>query len=170
MRPSPEHRNPRLARSARVLQVASLFLVGTAAGSSAQAQNPPPDFVQVLPQDVQWKPHPIVPGGHIAVLLGDPTKEGPYAVRMRFPPNSRVQPHTHPEARSYTVLAGEWKLGFGEQFNEANLRSFPAGSLYRLPADVAHYQASGNVETVIQIQGRGPSATVFVKPASPPEE
>jgi hypothetical protein len=81
-----------------------------------------------------------------------------------------VQPHTHPEARSYTVLAGEWKLGFGEQFNEANLRSFPAGSLYRLPADVAHYQASGNVETVIQIQGRGPSATVFVKPASPPEE
>ena len=124
----------------------------------------------MLPQDVQWKPHPIVPGAHIAVLMGDPTKEGPYAIRMRFPPNARVQPHTHPEARSYTVLAGEWKLGFGERFNEASLRSFPAGSLYRLPPDVAHYQASGDVETVIQIQARGPSATVFVKPAGPPDD
>ena len=129
------------------------------------AQNPPAEFVQVLPQDVQWKPHPIVPGAQIAVLLGNPSGEGPYAVRMRFPPNSRVQPHTHPEARSYTVLSGEWKLGFGERFDEAQLRSYPAGSLYRLPSGVPHYQASGAMETIIQIQGRGPSATNFIKPA-----
>ncbi len=129
------------------------------------AQTPPPEFVQVLPQDVQWKPHPIVPGAQIAVLLGNPSVEGPYAVRMRFPPNSRVQPHTHPEARSYTVLSGEWKLGFGERFDEAELRSYPAGSLYRLPSGVTHFQASGAMETIIQIQGRGPSATTFVKPA-----
>lgn len=142
----------------------TLLITAALAGPALQAQNAPPDFVAVRPQDVQWKPHPIVPGAHIAVLLGDPAKEGPYAVRMRFPPNSRVQPHSHPEARSYTVLTGEWKLGFGERFDEAKLQAYLAGSLYRLPANVAHFQVSGDAETVIQIQARGPSATVFVKP------
>lgn len=153
--------------SSSVLRFASsvLFASGLATGASAQAKAPP-DFVAVLPGEIQWKPHPIVAGGHIAVILGDPAGEGPYALRMRFPPNSRVLPHTHPEARTYTVLAGEWKLGFGEHFDAATLRSYPAGSVYRLPANVAHYQATGDGETVIQIQGRGPSATTFVKPPS----
>jgi len=146
-----------------IVSAALVFVVLTP-GAGAQVQTPP-NFVAVLPGEIQWKPHPIVPGGHIAVLLGDPSGEGPYAVRMRFPPNSRVLPHTHPEARSYTVLAGEWKLGFGESFDPATMRSYPAGSLYRLPANVAHYQGSGAEETVIQIQARGPSATNFIKPA-----
>ncbi|HEU4797713.1 MAG TPA: cupin domain-containing protein, partial [bacterium] len=148
----------------RAAQAAILVVGMVSVVPELAAQNPPAEFVQVLPQDVQWKPHPIVAGAQIAVLLGNPSGEGPYAVRMRFPPNSRVQPHTHPEARSYTVLSGEWKLGFGERFDEAQLRSYPAGSLYRLPPNVAHYQASGAVETIIQIQGRGPSATNFIKP------
>lgn len=151
-------------RSRAAQHLASALLVAAALATSAGAQaTVPPGFVAVLPGDIQWKPHPIVAGGHIAVVLGDPTGEGPYAVRMRFPPNSRVLPHTHPEGRTYTVLAGEWKLGFGETFDAAALHTFPAGSIYRLPENVAHYQATGDGETVIQIQGRGPSATNFVK-------
>lgn len=144
--------------------ITALLLVGVVTRGVAAQGQVPTGFVAVLPGEIQWKPHPIVPGGHIAVLLGDPAGEGPYAVRMRFPPNSRVLPHTHPEARTYTVLAGEWKLGFGETFDPASMRSYAAGSIYRLPEQVVHYQATGAGETVIQIQARGPSATNFVKP------
>lgn len=154
------------SRVAQHLALALFVAAVHATGAGAQA-TAPPGFVAILPGDIQWKPHPIVAGGHIAVVLGDPAGEGPYAVRMRFPPNSRVLPHTHPEGRTYTVLAGEWKLGFGETFDAAALRTYPAGSIYRLPENVAHYQATGDVETVIQIQGRGPSATNFIKPPKP---
>jgi quercetin dioxygenase-like cupin family protein len=143
--------------------LASAVLVAVFATSAGAQATVPPGFTAVLPADIQWKPHPIVAGGHMAVVLGDPAGEGPYAVRMRFPPNSRVLPHTHPEGRTYTVLAGEWKLGFGETFDASALQTYPAGSIYRLPPNVAHYQATGDGETVIQIQGRGPSATNFVK-------
>ena len=40
------------------------------------------------------------------------------------------------------MLAGEWKLGFGEKFEAEKLRTFPAGSVYRLPAGVPHFQAT----------------------------
>ncbi|MEP7346362.1 MAG: cupin domain-containing protein [Gemmatimonadaceae bacterium] len=157
----PQHR---ALASLPTIATIALLALASVAGSTVQAQTPPADFVQVRPQDIKWNPHPTVAGAQLAILLGDPAAEGPYAMRIRFAANTRVPPHTHPEARTYTVLAGEWKLGFGETFDAAQLRSYPAGSLYRLPADVVHYQASGATETIIQIQGRGPTATKLVVP------
>jgi len=81
-----------------------------------------------------------------------------------MPANVRLMPHLHPEARTYTVLSGEWKLGFGEQFDPTRLRSYPAGSVFRLPARVAHFQATGSTETVIQIESIGPTATEYIDP------
>lgn len=145
------------------LVVAAGIIASVFATSRTWAQAPE-GFVSVHADSIQWRPHPIVPGGFIAVLAGNPTSEGPYVIRMRFPPNSRVEAHTHPEERTYTVLAGEWKLGFGESFSESGLRSYRSGALYRLPRGIAHYQASGSQgETVIQIAGNGPSATDFIK-------
>jgi quercetin dioxygenase-like cupin family protein len=144
-----------------VIALGALTTVGSA---SAAAQAVPADFAQVLPSEVQWKPHPTVAGAEMAILLGDPAGEGPYAIRIRFAPNTRVAPHTHPEARTYTVLAGEWKLGFGSRFDAAALRTYPTGSLYRLPAATPHFQESGAGVTVIQIQARGPTKTELIKP------
>ena len=36
-------------------------------------------------------------GANIAVLEGDPTKEGPFVVRFQFPDGYHVAPHTHPK-------------------------------------------------------------------------
>ena len=130
----------------------------------ARAQSAPPGYVEVKANDVKWTPLPTVPGAQIAVLAGDPTKPGPFVIRVKFPPGTRVPPHTHPDERTYTVLAGEWRLGFGERFDSTVLRSFPAGSLYRLPSRVAHFQESGPMETIIQINSTGPTATEFIKP------
>lgn len=119
-------------------------------------------FQQVLPGDIKWMPSKIVPNGQVAILIGDPEKPGPLVVRVKLPPGTRVLPHTHPDSRTYTVLSGEWKLGFGDHFDAAALRTFPAGSVYRLPAGVAHFQATGEYETIVQIESIGPSSADFL--------
>ena len=147
--------------------------LGTAAaavliGCVTAAQDPPPDFRFALPAEMQWTAHPIVPGAELAVLLGNPAQPEPAVVRMRFPAEVRIMPHTHPEARTYTVLTGEWKLGFGVRFDPDRMLSFPAGSVYRLPAGVPHWQATGVEGATIQIESVGPSRTDFLDPADDP--
>jgi len=122
----------------------------------------------VLPGDINWIPEPAAPGVELAILLGDPGKPGPFVVRVRLPADVGIMPHTHPVARTYTVLTGEWKLGFGKTYDPAKLQSFPAGSVYRLPAKVPHFQATGSGGTVIEIHAVGPSTTDFLNPADDP--
>lgn len=133
-------------------------------------QKAPEGFVKVLPSEIKWQPNNVLSGVQEAVLLGDPAKSGePIVIRVKLPPQIKVMPHTHPDARTYTVLSGEWKLGFGDRFDPAALQTFPAGSVYRLPAGVAHFQATGSSETVIQIESLGPSRTDFLpEPSAPP--
>jgi quercetin dioxygenase-like cupin family protein len=125
----------------------------------------PPGFAKVLPTGIKWIPSPVVPETYRAVLLGSPDEAGLFVMRVKAPPGTRIMPHTHREDRVYTVLAGEWKLGFGDKFDADKLMSFPAGSVYRLPANVPHFQATGQTETIVQINAIGPSTTEFLNPS-----
>ena len=144
------------------------FVVAVALSADAP-QDEPPGFVKVLPSAIKWIPSPVVPGTYRAVLLGNPDEAGPFVMRVKAPPGTRIMPHTHRDERTYTVLAGEWKLGFGERYDAAKLRSFPVGSVYRLPANVPHFQATGQSETIVQINSVGPSTTEFVNPSDGPQ-
>jgi uncharacterized RmlC-like cupin family protein len=127
-----------------------------------------PGFVAVLPNEIKWLPEPQAPEGATAILLGHPDKPGPFVIRVRLPANTKVMPHTHTVERTYSVLAGEWKLGFGNTYDAEKLHTFPAGSIYRLPAMVPHYQSTGAAETTIEIHAVGPSITDFVNPRDDP--
>ena len=140
------------------------FLVAMALSADAY-QDEPPGFAQVLPSAIKWIPSPVVPGTYRTVLLGNPDEPGPFVMRVKAPPGTRIMPHTHPEERVYTVLAGVWKLGFGAKFDGGKLKAFPAGSVYRLPANVTHFQATGQSETIVQINAVGPSTTEFLTPS-----
>ena len=147
----------------RILFLGSFFV---AVALSADApQDKPPGFAQVLPGAIKWIPSPVVPGTYRAVLLGNPDEAGPFVMRVKAPAGTRIMPHTHRDERVYTVLAGEWKLGFGEKFDAGRLMTFPTGSVYRLPANVPHFQATGQSETIVQINSVGPSTTEFLNPS-----
>jgi len=126
----------------------------------------PPDepsgFLRVLPDDIKWTRDRVEPAVESVILLGDPAKPGPFVLRIRAQGEIKVMPHTHPIERTYTVLAGEWKLGFGKTYEASKLMTFPTGSIYRLPAGVAHFQATGPGETIVQIHAVGPSSTDFL--------
>ncbi len=60
------------------------------------------------PTTIEWKAAPaaLPPGAKMAVLEGDPTKEGPFVVRFQFPDGYHVPPHTHPKTERVTVISG----------------------------------------------------------------
>ena len=41
-------------------------------------------FRSILPEDIDWKPFPAFPpSARLAVVVGEPTKPGPYVIRVR---------------------------------------------------------------------------------------
>ena len=71
-------------------------------------------FRSILPEDIQWKPFSAFPASaRLAVLVGEPTQEGPYLIRVKVPSGVKLMPHKHPEDRIYTVISGVFYIGLG---------------------------------------------------------
>lgn len=134
-----------------------------AIAADSPATSSPAGFIEIPADRIAWQPHSAIKMGQFAVLIGKPAEAGPLVVRVKLPPNMEVAAHTHPEARTYTVLAGEWKLGVGEKYDAKALRSYAAGSVYRLPENVAHFQATGAEGATVQIESIGPTKTQFIE-------
>jgi len=115
----------------------------------------PPSTIQVT--DVIWKDGPptLPKGTKVAVLEGDPKAPGIFTMRLRVPAGSVVEPHTHPRAERVTILSGEVRVGFGDQFNDSELKAFGPGGFYVNPPDSHHFVFFAK-ESVIQITGEGP--------------
>jgi predicted metal-dependent enzyme (double-stranded beta helix superfamily) len=65
------------------------------------------DVMEVIrPDELVWKEHPVFKGAQTVILVGDPTKAETIVQRVKFPPNFKVPPHTHPYSEVVTVLRG----------------------------------------------------------------
>ena len=132
-----------------------LLISGGAAASHAQG---PADSVVVMPQDIVWKAPPVTPGPETAVTFGDPTKPGPYVLRVKFPVGFKLMPHIHPdEWRTGVVLSGNYYFGLGEQWDESKLKSYPPGTFYSEPKGTPHFVWAKDGEVIVQITAMGPS-------------
>lgn len=80
--------------------------------------------------DIEWKdgPSSLPPGAKIAVLEGDPNKEGPFVFRVKVPDGYHIPPHTHPKTERVTVISGTFNIGMGETFDEKATKPMPAGT------------------------------------------
>jgi len=91
-----------------------------------------------------------------AVLYGDPSKPGPYVVRIKWFPGNMSRPHFHPNDRFFVVLSGTWWVGTGEKFDPDSTVPMPAGSYVVHYGNKIHYDGAKNEEAVIQVWGMGP--------------
>jgi hypothetical protein len=110
-----------------------------------------------LPDQVDWKGRP----GSVtqsAILLGDPTKPGLYVQLLKRGPDDWSQPHSHPNDRFITVLAGTMLIGTGAKFDRANTVALKPGSFVRDIANQMHYDGTGPEGMTIEIVGIGPTA------------
>lgn len=99
---------------------------------------------------------PNLPAGvELAVLEGDPKREGMFTLRLKAPPGFLLPPHTHPVHERVTVISGSISVGFGETLQRDKARLFSAGSFYVNPPGLAHFVFS-DAGAVVQITGMGP--------------
>ena len=103
----------------------------------------------------------------MAMLEGDPTKEGPFVVRFQFPDGYHIPPHTHPKTERVTVISGAVYLATGEALDRNSAKELLAGSFGFWPAGMKHTAWFGG-ETVIQLHGIGPWQINYVNPADDP--
>jgi hypothetical protein len=122
----------------------------------------------VKPESIQWKP--FLAGAEIAVISGDPSKEGaPFVIRIKQPDGMKVPPHWHPIDENLTVLAGTFVLGMGEKFDISKAEELPAGTYALLPKKMPHFGLAKG-ETIVQVHGIGPFTVTFVNPADDPRK
>jgi quercetin dioxygenase-like cupin family protein len=120
---------------------------------------------------LKWGPAPAVfpRGAQIAVLSGDPFKDGLYVVRLKMPSGYRIPAHNHPTDEMVTVISGNLHLGMGDKLDEKQGMLLTAGGYAEAPAKMNHY-AWATGPTVVQVHGQGPFAITYVNPADDPSK
>jgi len=121
--------------------------------------------------EVKWGPAPPVfeKGASMAVISGDPSKAGPFVVRLKMPAGYKIAPHWHPTDENVTVISGTFSLGMGEKFDVKALKSLAAGGYGLMPAEMRHFAMAKTAATV-QVHGTGPFALNYVNPADDPSK
>ena len=127
--------------------------------------------VMVLPDQLKWGPAPpsLPPGAQVAIIDGDPTKSGMFALRLKFPDGFSVAPHWHPTDEHVVVLSGTFMMGLGDKADVSSMHSLPAGAFSKIPQRTNHY-ARAKGETIVQVYGTGPFELNYVNPADDPRK
>jgi hypothetical protein len=127
------------------------------------------DHMGVQPSALKWGPAPpgLPAGAQIAVVAGDPGKDGPYVVRAKLPSGYKIAPHTHPTDENVTVLSGVFHIAMGDKFDPKKGDALKAGGFFNGQKGMPHYGWT-TAPTVIQIHGMGPFAITYVNPADDP--
>jgi hypothetical protein len=150
--------------------IGAVILAVAARGEPPAQDHKQPSGLELFPPDViRWQEGPpsLPRGAMIAVLEGDPAKEGPFVFRLKLPDGYRVPPHTHPKTERVTVIAGTLHIGMGDKFDEKATKAMPAGTYGYWEAGMKHFGwAEG--EAVLQFHGTGPWSIRYVDPRDDP--
>ena len=113
---------------------------------------------------LNWGPGPpsLPRGAKLAVVSGNPSLPGPFAIMLRFPPGYAVPPHSHPAAEHVTVVDGVVSFGMGSIADRGRLRVFRRGATIVAPANMAHYASTTQGATLL-VRSRGPFQVTYVR-------
>ncbi len=97
------------------------------------------------------------------VLYGNPSEEGLYIIRVRFPAGGTSRPHYHSQDRFVTVIEGTWNAGLDASHDMTKTTPIPSGGFMMHPAGAVHYDGSRGGPVVVEIRGFGPVTTTSVE-------
>lgn len=142
-----------------------------APASAFAADAPMSGATMITPAQLKWGdvPPSLPKGAKLAVLHGDPGKEGMFVLRIKMPARYKIAPHTHPTAYTVTILSGTPSVGLGEKVDAKAAHALKAGSFHYLPAKTSHYWLVKGA-TQIEVQGMGPFGINYVNPDDDPEK
>ena len=114
-------------------------------------------FRAILPEDIEWKSFAAFPpSARLAIVVGEPVREGIYTIRVKLPHGTKMMPHSHPEDRMYTVISGLVYIGLGDSFDAEKLQSYPPGSVIILPGNTSHFHWAKSGDYITQVTAIGP--------------
>jgi quercetin dioxygenase-like cupin family protein len=124
---------------------------------------------QVMPNQLKWGPAPpgLPAGAQVAVLSGDPAKEGMFTIRLNFPAGYSIAPHHHPTPELVTVMNGSMSVGMGDRAVKAKAKTLGVGGYVALAPNMNHYASTARGAT-IQITSHGPFQIIYVNPKDDP--
>jgi len=116
------------------------------------------DAVIETPDQLKWADAPqFGKGVQTAVLAGDPSKEGPYVMRIKLPASTMVPADTHDKAENITVISGTFGVGMCMQADKSKGQKLPAGSFFRIDPQTPHF-AWAESDAIVQVNGMGPAS------------
>jgi quercetin dioxygenase-like cupin family protein len=123
------------------------------------------------PAKIEWQDAPpsLPKGAKIAVLSGDPGKEGPFVLRLRAPAGYKVPPHWHTSAEYLTIISGSFHFGNGDKVDKADEHLLKTGAFHYLPAKAHHYVYTKET-SIVQVQSNGPFDITYVNEADDPQK
>ena len=117
-----------------------LFICSLAGAFTARAAEPDPKILgYTLPENIQWKDNPARTN-QTAILYGDPTKPGPYAMLIKWKAGNMSRPHYHEHDRFFVVVSGTWWVGTGPKFDPEGTK--PMRALYSSTQQLVAVMAS----------------------------
>jgi quercetin dioxygenase-like cupin family protein len=126
-------------------------------------------FRAILSEDIDWQPFPAFPRSvRLAAVVGQPSSNAPYLVRVKVPHGVKLMPHRHPEDRIYTVISGVFYIGLGDRFDANKLKAFAPGDVIVLPGNTSHFHWARAGEYVTQVTAIGPLGVDYVDPKDDP--
>jgi hypothetical protein len=131
---------------------------------SSAAELNPAALSYKLPAQIPWGPVNAA-GAQTAVVVGDPTKPGFYAVYNKWTKGNHFShPHFHPNDRYIVVLQGTWWVGTGPKFDpDHGSTPMPAGSFVTHYGKQVHWDGAKDEDAVLLIMGEGPATATEVE-------
>jgi quercetin dioxygenase-like cupin family protein len=127
------------------------------------------NFRSVLPDDIDWKPFAAFPPSvRLAVIVGQPSQNAPYTIRVKVPHGVKLMPHRHSEDRVYTVISGVFYIGLGDRFDPDKLGAYPPGSVVVLPGNTFHFHWAKSSEYITQVTAIGPLGLEYLNAEDDP--
>jgi hypothetical protein len=124
----------------------------------------------IAPNAISWgEPPPVfAKGAKMAVLYGDPSKDGLFIVRLKVPANYKIMPHWHPTDENVTVISGAFATGMGDKL-DPKAKALGPGGFYSLPAKMHHF-AFATKESIVEVSAMGPFVLTYVNPDDDPSK
>ena len=135
----------------------SAITLGLTCGLLHAGELDPAAVAYTLPDKVKWEGIPGFAGAERAVMVGDPSKPGFYAVMIKWlRGNHFSRPHFHPHDRFITVLKGTWWVGSGTKFDPDGTVPMPAGTFVTHYGKQVHFDGAKDEDAILLIVGDGP--------------
>jgi hypothetical protein len=115
-----------------------ILLAVVALLSAVEASAIPAGFTTFTPSDRKWEPFGLADRVAVRGDLAD--TDCPSVTLLRLHSDTRLPPHSAPVDRAYVVLSGTVHVGIGKKWDDAKLRTLPAGSFWLVPANTSTFE------------------------------